>query len=660
MLGFQIGFSGLHAAQQAIELTGVNMSNAATEGYHKQHIVLRPAEAAATGPTATGAGVTIDAVARDIDELLERQLRSQTPEIAHVDQELAVLRSVEAAFGDIEGESLTVAMDRFFNALTELAAQPNSHPHHVQAVWAAQAMADHFRYLATHLEELRAQLRSEARTVVEEVNGITSVITELDGEINKALLRGGAPNLLLDRRDQLMADLAELVDLNSEITLATGATANLQAWGIPLVVSGGAVELQVGTTPAGELGIAAEGSVAYLAGVRGGRLGAILALENDLLPAIEDRLDALARGLVAQINAFHVEGIGEGGSFEQLIGLPVSDETLDQWAHAVTDGTIHLRLTNEATGEVTHYALDVDADVDTVDTLAAAFNALDPNLSAWVADSALRIAAADGWRFDFLPVPPIDTTGGPWNGTAGLAARGHYTGDDNDTLTVTVVGDDPPGTDATVGLTAGLKIEVRNGAGELLDTFGVGAGYAAGDALALGGGLSLAIGVGTLRVGEQFTVQALARSDTSGFLAAAGLNTFLRGDSARSIAVRRELLDEPGAIAVSLSADTYDSDNAVRMAQMDPASLDALGGVSPTEYCRRIVTDVGQQVATREDRREALAHVGNLLQLQRDEVSGVDLNEETANLIMYQQIFTGAAKYIGSLEKAFETLLSLL
>ena len=660
MLGFHIGFTGLRAAQQAIELTGVNMSNAATEGYHKQRLVLKPVESAATGSTAVGAGVAVDAVVRNINELLERQIRSQKPEIAHVDQELAVLKSVEGAFGDLEGEGLSVAIDRFFNALRELAAQPNSHPHQVQAASTAQAMADHFRYLATYLGELRTQLHSEADAVVEEVNGITSVITQLDGEINRALLSGTAPNLLLDRRDQLMADLAELVDLNSEIALATGATANLQAWGIPLVVSGGAVELQVGATPEGKLGVAAEGSVAFLAGVRGGKLGAILSLENDLLPAIEEQLDTLARGLVAEINAFHVEGIGEYGSFSQLTGMPASDETLDQWTHTVTDGAIRLRLIDQATGEVTHYAVDVDADADTVDTLAAAFDALNPNLSAWVAGSALHLAAADGYRFDFLPAPAIDTTGGPWNGTAGLVARGHYTGDDNETLTVTVLGDDPPGTDATVGLTSGLRIEVRNGAGELLDTFGVGAGYAAGDALALGGGITLSVGAGALRIGEEFTIQAVARSDTSGFLAAAGLNTFLQGDSARSIAVRQELLDEPGAIAVCLSADAYDSDNAVRMADIDPSPLEVLAGVSPAEYCRRIVTSVGQQVSTRQDRQEALAHVGNLLQLQRDEISGVDLNEETANLIMYQQIFAGAAKYIGSLEKAFETLLSLL
>jgi len=203
-------------------------------------------------------------------------------------------------------------------------------------------------------------------------------------------------------------------------------------------------------------------------------------------------------------------------------------------------------------------------------------------------------------------------------------------------------------------------LEVRNGAGELLDTVNIGSGYAPGDPINIGNGLYVSMPVGTVTDTESFSILALAETDTSGLLAAAGMNTLFSGNSATTLGVRQELQDDPARLAVASSGDMTDNINVHRMADLSETTLTALGDLTPSDAYREMVTGVGQSVAVRESRLEGMEAVMRQLEQRRDEIGGVDVNEEAAKLLVYEQMFQGVAKFMNTQKDALDMLAQLL
>jgi len=125
MANYDIGISGLEAAQRALDIIGNNLANAATEGYHRQRIELTPAYSSQIGPVLLGGGVNIAGITRMIDTLLEQEILREQSLLEAVSQEFITMRTVENAFGELTtGNSLRATIDEFFNALQDLSAHP--------------------------------------------------------------------------------------------------------------------------------------------------------------------------------------------------------------------------------------------------------------------------------------------------------------------------------------------------------------------------------------------------------------------------------------------------------------------------------------------------------------------------------------------------------
>ena len=155
MSGFSIGISGLSVAQGAIDLIGTNMANATTEGYHRQDPVISSLDFA-TGKVVSGGGAEITAVTRSVDKLLELEITRQQTSQAQTSEELESLQTIESAFGDMQTNKLDAAIGTFFEALRQLAAQPDSQPLQQQAVWDADAVTQQFHTMSTFLSDLAA------------------------------------------------------------------------------------------------------------------------------------------------------------------------------------------------------------------------------------------------------------------------------------------------------------------------------------------------------------------------------------------------------------------------------------------------------------------------------------------------------------------------
>ena len=653
MSNFTIGLSGLQAAQAALEVVGNNVANAATEGYHRQRIELTPATFGQIP-----AGVNVAGITRMIDTLLESEILRQESSYGQVSQELSLLSTVEATLGEFsDSGGLNATIDTFFDSLRDLAAHPLEQVPRNETINSAQALTGEFRRLGSSLGDLEDQVALEAQNVVDSINLLTSQIAELNNKI-QAIEIGpglGEANNLRDQRDRMIGELAQLVDI--ETLQRENGVIDVAVAGIPVVTGAMVVDLAVGMSSDETLIVSAGSAQGCGLEMEGGRLGGLLALKNELLADVGAELDTLAKAIVDGMNQIHVQGLGPEGSFRELIGWALGTGGLADLGSRVTDGTFYVRVTNTATGEIQRYAVDVDVSGLTPDTpasIAAKIDALD-GLNASITSSKLYIAAEAGYTFDFIPAVLPGPTAESFTAVSppAVSVSGLYAGAENHLFTFTVTGSGSVGNGA-------LQLSVTDENGEVAGTLDIGTGYAAGDTVELGNGLKIALGTGVLNAGDSFQVQALATTDTSGFLAAAGMNAFFSGESAVDMQVCHEILDAPDRIATAFGSDLADNLGALRLAAMRDERREELVGMTPGEYYQRTVANLGQQVALRDARQENVEALRQNLQKQRDDLSAVNINDEAAQMLLFQQMFQAAAKYLSSLQTAITTLMDLV
>jgi len=656
MNSYSIGLSGLGAAQQALDIIGNNIANAANEGYHRQRIDLTPAYSSQVGAVTLGGGVEVEAVTRAINNLLEQEILRQQSSLSQLDSELATLQTVESAFGELSSDGgLSLAMDEFFNALQDLATHPNSIIWQSQAATAAKSMAFQFRTLADFLSNLQNQISLEADSVIDKINVLTGQIAELNDNIERIRIAGGNANNLSDQRDERISQLAGLVDVQTQ--QRDFGVVDVIAAGIPVVIGTDSIQLDLGRTPDGSLGISVVGAYLYSASAQGGKLGALMSATNGTLVDIQSSLNDLAKTIITQINQNHVQAVGSQGAFTQLTGWSLESENLADFDPAVSDGKIYIRVTDTATETVTRYEIDIDASNDSLTTIADYITNNIAGVSASVGSSRLSIYADSTHKFDFLPAVLSDPVAETLTGTTppSISISGIYTASDNDMLRFTISGA------GTVG-NGNLQLEVKDSAGteDVIAILNIGVGYAAGDLLDLGNGIKISVGTGDFGNGDNFDVQVLANTDTSRVLAAAGINAFFTGTGADDIAVSDYIANSPASIGVALGADMTDNENALRLAAVKDQVTGTLNNLAPGEFYLKLVTDIAQQLSMKQMQQENVATITRNLVDQRSDISGVDMNDEAARMLIFEQMFQAMAKYISTVNASLATLMEII
>lgn len=652
MQDYSVALSGIDAAQSALDVIGNNIANAATEGYHRQRLELTPAYSSQVGSLLLGGGVDVNGVVRLIDNLLEQQIIRQKSLSEHNNCELATLQTIETTFGELSsGSSLSTAIDSFFTALQDLSANPNEIVWQNQVVTAGQNLAGQFRNLGDFLTRLESQIQLGAEETIDQINTLVKQIAELNDNIERTEISGGQANNLRDQRDQRVTALSEIVGVEVQNRQYGGVDVAIA--GMPVVTGQSYSELEVGLDENGHIGISIAGSHNYNVDVQGGRLGGLLSLRNQIINDIHAALDTLAGEIIRQINQLHVQALGSQGQFTELTGWKASENLVDL-EPPVSDGKIFIRVTNTNTGEVTRHKISITAATDTLSTIAEAISAI-PGLNASVNSSRLHIQAEAGYKFDFTPafLPEPVTSNLTAVAPPSVSVTGLYQGSENQTFTFTV----------TAGGTVGngsVWLEVRNGAGEVVTTINIGAGYAAGDKLDIGDGIKISLSTGDLNAGDSFTVDVYSSTDTSGLLAALGINTFFSGNCAANIAVCSDLVDWPGRIATSQGVDLTDNTNALRLADLKNQAQSVLGGRTIVEFYNQMVVDMGQQVSVRKMQQDNLETMVQNLIGKRNEISGVNINEEAAQMLIFEQMFQAMAKYLTTIQSSMQTIMEIV
>lgn len=236
------------------------------------------------------------------------------------------------------------------------------------------------------------------------------------------------------------------------------------------------------------------------------------------------------------------------------------------------------------------------------------------------------------------------------------AVSGTYTGSANQRWTFR------PNMDGTIGTTPGLRIGVYDEAGTRITELDVGPGYTPGDQLEVLHGVKVAFGFGELSAsdGDAFQLDVVADSDTSDALVALGLNSMFSGHDATTIAVREDLLRDPGLLAGSLSGAPGDGGNVLRFLGIESEALAALGDQSLDEHLAGLVSGVALEIDAASGTREAEQFLLDGLETRRDQVSGVNTDEELVKMIEQEQSYQAAAQYLRVVSDLTAELMNIL
>jgi flagellar hook-associated protein 1 len=155
------------------------------------------------------------------------------------------------------------------------------------------------------------------------------------------------------------------------------------------------------------------------------------------------------------------------------------------------------------------------------------------------------------------------------------------------------------------------------------------------------------------------SVEISFSQDSSGTLAALGVNNFYTGKDARDIAVSRTLKTNPALLAAARNGDPADNQTALAIAGLEGQSLASLNGASLKDSYQSMINGLGAAAASAKVNADATKSVNDTLEAQRQALSGVSLDEEAINLMKQQRAFQGAAKLISTVDEMMKTLLAM-
>ena len=312
---FGIGISGLNAAQAGLVTAGHNISNANTPGFHRQQTVQMTNIPQFTGVGFMGQGVKVDTVKRIYNEFLDRQVMEAQTKVSYYDSYSAQVKQIDNLLADVTS-GLSPALQDFFAAVNDVAATPSSVPSRQSMLSGAEAMLTRLHGLSERMEEMRASVNSQIRSSVEVINSSAQQIAYLNERIayaTSASTEKQPPNDLLDQREQLVADLNK--EVKTTIVVQDDGSYNVFIGsGQPLVI--GMKSMDLSTVPSNmdperwEVGLVAGGSAVTLnAGLlQGGALSGLLGYRSETLDMAQNALGRVAIGLAQTFNDQHKLG----------------------------------------------------------------------------------------------------------------------------------------------------------------------------------------------------------------------------------------------------------------------------------------------------------------------------------------------------------------
>jgi len=309
-----IGVSALLSFQNSLNTTGHNIANSDTEGYSRQRTLLSTQIPELRGYGWMGSGVKVSGVERYTDQFLSTQVRSAQS----VSQQLEIYADFAGRLDNIVADpnvGLDPALQDFFDAMQIVADDPSSIPSRQVLLSESGSLVDRFRDLNRQFTDLRLQINRQMESVTTEINAIANSLGQANQGIVEAIGASGGddPNDLLDRRELLLSELSKRADITI-VPQDDGAWTVFIGKGQSLVM--GSTVATLGTRPGlsdvSELDIIISDSIGNRVitdQLNGGEIGGLIDFRNKILNPGQNQLGLVAIGIGESINAQHQLGL---------------------------------------------------------------------------------------------------------------------------------------------------------------------------------------------------------------------------------------------------------------------------------------------------------------------------------------------------------------
>lgn len=647
-----IGTSGLIAYQNTLNTISHNISNSTTEGYSRQRTDMATRPPQGTGIGFFGSGVQVTAVDRVVDEFLIGQIRTQTSRNSELAGYYDLASRIDNLLSDPEA-GITPTLQEFFDSVQAVADSPGSIPAREVMLTSGELVVERMQYVHESIASINDAIKLDVQNAVGEINKYAASIADINEQIVLQSQKfGHPPNDMLDQRDELLRKLSEHINI-STLEQDDGAVNVFMGTGQPLVTNYSSFTLEMVESDYDptefelELGNGNGVGVNVTDLITGGSLGGTLSFKQEILDPSLNQLGRVAVGLATTFNAQHAEGMTLN---DELGGNFFNDFTTSGVVEVYDNGT------NTGSGVVT--ADIVDASQLTADDYVLRYDGgnnysvlRQPNNTvATTFSGAVPISSQfEGVQFNVTTVPDAGDTflvrptrtaarnidmaiddasdiaaAGAVRGYANTSNLGDATISAGELITDTT--DPDYVTPAVFNTVTPVTIDFRTSGGgtaPYADEYSLDGGttwnaYTSGADISLNG-MRVQIS-GTPFDGDEFTMER---------------NT--------------------GA--------TSDNRNALALGQLQTSATlgDKGTGAGPTlDYQSaygQLVAMVGNKTHQADISRGAQEKVLEQAVAARDRISGVNLDEEAANLIKFQQAYQATARVVTTAQTMFQTLL---
>jgi len=621
--------SALLAAQRALQTTSNNIANANTAGYVRQRIDFVEQPGTPLGRITIGAGVAVADVSRVYDQFLTENLRTSTS----TEQRYVAYSNFATRLDTLLGNpdtGVNASVQRFFDQVEAVGRDPTSIAQRQQLLLEGDSLASRLQQLDSQLNSLGNEIDGRLSNAADTINLLTGQIADVNAEIRSAGSTA-APNLL-DKRDELLKALGGQIDITT-VSQRDGTVNILVGSGQSLVLGNRATRLT--TTPdtfdASRLQLAVDNGSNLQnisTKVNGGIVGGLLAFRNDVLDSTRQDLGQLAAGLADVFNTQHRQGAdlngALGGNFFTTT-TPLSSTATTNTGSAVLSTVI----TDASRLSGRDYELRFNG---------SAWSVLDRSTGALVPASGTGTAAS-----------PLLFNGLSVTATAGAAA--------GDRFLVRPVANAASG--FRVSLDAPFEIALA---------------------------APLVAGIGSANI-SQATVSAPTVTDianpklqttativfdspnsyvvfTGGGADLVGPLPYTSGGSISFAGWTVQVNGQPQTgdrfLVSSAPPGSGDNKNALALASVGQQGFFSGGTQSIADLGADIVATVGATASRASKEVQVQGSLREQAEVDVESVSGVNLDEEAANMLRYQQAYLAASKFISVADNLFQNLLQIV
>ena len=326
--GLEIGRRALQAHQTALNIAGHNIANANTPGFSRRRAELENATSG-MAPNVLGSGVDVSGVERLRSRFLDAQVKVEQQVLGRWEAAEKALGGIEVIFNEpagagaseagtvfnqASGLGLSGSLSRFWNTWQDLANVPESGAARAAVRQEAEFMATTLHQIDDRLREAGEALNLEFEQEIEAINSILAQVAALNAEIPRYSGSGGSSGDLEDRRDLLLEELANKVDIS--ITEEENGQVDVVLSGHKLIE--GDTALALGTRRLSRDGLSITQAVfsdnGSVVPVGEGKLRGLMDIRDEVVPDLINRMDMLAAGVVTAVNSVHRRGFSRDGA----------------------------------------------------------------------------------------------------------------------------------------------------------------------------------------------------------------------------------------------------------------------------------------------------------------------------------------------------------